>query len=169
MQKQPDWIVIGQFGRVHGIHGAIRLHSFTEAPDEILKYKAWHIYQNEQWVPAERLSEEVTVKGIFVKLKSYETREIAAQLTHTKVGVKQSQLKSLDDTEFYCFELVGMNVVTTTGKLLGQVTDVLPTGANDVLVIQGEKRHLLPYLPDRVIKRVNREAHEILVDWDDEF
>lgn len=169
MQKSPDWIVVGRFGRVHGVRGAIRLHSFTEDPAQILRYKAWCIYQGDQWIPVERLEEQLTSKGVVVKIKGYETRELAAQLTHIKVGVQQTQLAPLEKGEFYCFELIGMNVFNGNKENIGQVTDIMPTGQHDVLIIQGEKRHLIPYLPGRVIKQIDRAARCISVEWDDDF
>jgi 16S rRNA processing protein RimM len=166
-----DWIVIGQFGRVHGIQGMIRLHSFTQEAEKILSYTAWHRFENHAWIPTERLSEQIVNQAILVKIKGFETREAAMKLTNLKIAAPKTLLPTLGKDEFYCFELVGMEVLNThgSGGVLGKVVEVLQTGANDVLVIQGEKRHLLPFLLNRVIKQICRETRQITVDWDEDF
>ena len=62
-----------------------------------------------------------------------------------------------------------MQVVTPEGILLGSVSEMLSTGANDVLVVIGEKRHLIPYLPGRSVIEVNDSQRKITVDWDTDF
>lgn len=164
-----DWVVIGQFGRVHGIQGMIRVHSFTQEPEQVLAYKGWHRFENHVWIPTESIKTDIMHQAILVKIRGFETREAAMMLTNLKIAVPSTQLPQLNEKEFYCFELMDMEVVNTQGLELGKVVDVLQTGANDVLIVQGEKRHLLPYLYDRVIKQISREKKQIIVDWDEDF
>jgi 16S rRNA processing protein RimM len=46
---------------------------------------------------------------------------------------------------------------------------VLATGANDVLIVEGERRRLVPFLVEEVVKRVDLGARTIVVEWDPEF
>jgi 16S rRNA processing protein RimM len=62
-----------------------------------------------------------------------------------------------------------MKVINQQGQIFGQVVEVMPTGSNDVLVVQGEKRHLIPYLPGQFIIEINDESQTITVDWDMDF
>ena len=69
-----------------------------------------------------------------------------------------------------------MTVVTDKGYDLGQVSDIMETGANDVLVVKanlkdgfGKKERLIPYLMDQVILSVSAEDKQICVDWDPGF
>jgi 16S rRNA processing protein RimM len=69
-----------------------------------------------------------------------------------------------------------MQVVTTNGYDLGEVTDIMETGSNDVLVVKanlkdafGQKERLIPFLEEQVIKNVDRIAQRIEVDWDPGF
>lgn len=169
MQKPLDWVVLGQLGRAHGVRGGIWLRSFTEPASQILDYKTWYLCQNDNWMPIPRFKADLFPKGIVIKLEGYDTPEAVSQLTHAKIGIKRTQLAQLPPDEFYCFELVGMDVFNTDQRLLGKVVDIMPTGANDVLVIEGERRHLLPYLPGRVIRTIDREKACMVVDWDEDF
>ena len=69
-----------------------------------------------------------------------------------------------------------MTVVTDKGYDLGQVSDIMETGANDVLVVKanlkdgfGKKERLIPYLMDQVILSISTENKQICVDWDPGF
>ena len=53
--------------------------------------------------------------------------------------------------------------------MMGPVLEIMPTGANDVLVVVGEKRHLIPYLPGHSILNVDEQEKIIHVDWPVEF
>ncbi|MEF1227554.1 ribosome maturation factor RimM [Vibrio fortis] len=115
-------------------------------------------------------------KGMVCKLEGLEVREEAHTLTNFEIAIDPASLPELSEDEFYWRELFGMQVVTTKGYSLGEVTDLLETGSNDVLVVKanlkdafGQKERLIPYLEEQVIKKVDREAQRIEVDWDPGF
>ena len=169
MDKNSDWVVIGRFGRPHGIKGLISIISFTDPRDNIPSYTDWHAYINKQWQPLKLLDLTSNNKSILTRVDGYVEREDLAYLTNIDIGIKSEQLPMLDEGDFYWSQLVGMEVVTVEGISLGQVTEILSTGANDVLVVVGEKRHLIPYLPGKSIIKVNDSQRIITVDWDMDF
>ena len=164
-----EWVVVGRFCRPHGIKGFIRVLSFTEPHDNLLNFPTWYIKQHQQWKPIERLDDEITHKNILTRVKGYVEREQVAALTNCDIAVPRAELPELEAGEHYWHELTGMQVVDTNGHLLGEVTELMMTGSNDVLIVQGEARHLIPYLPDEVIKRVDKTTRTITVDWDVDF
>lgn len=163
------WLVIGRFGRPHGIKGFITVVSFTEPRENILNYTHWHIGSKEQWHPLNVLQTKVNNKLILAQIEGYTEREQVARLTNVEIAVKRDQLQPLKSDEYYWHELVGMNVVTQQGIALGSVSEIMATGSNDVLVVLGERRHLIPYLPDDVILEINPSQRLIIVDWDADF
>lgn len=169
MSEINDWVIVGQFGKVHGIKGFITLHSFTEPRDNILEYKPWFMLLNKQWQPIDLSKIEVNNKHILVKVEGFTEREQASELTHVQVGIKKTQLPTLPKGEFYWNELIGMQVHNTEGTALGFVKEILATGANDVLIIEGERRYLVPYLLDLYIIAIDAEQRAITVDWDADF
>ena len=66
-------------------------------------------------------------------------------------------------------DLQGLKVVTIKGELLGTVDHLIETGANDVLVVRGERERLIPFVLDQVIVNVDLDKREIQVDWDKDF
>lgn len=162
-------IVIGRFGRVHGIRGLITIHSYTEPRDNIISYQPWYAFINKQWHPIEVLDIESQAKQIVARVKGYPEREQVAALTQILIGASKEQLPALSEGEHYWHDLIGLSVVNLQDQSLGLVQEVIATGSNDVLVVEGEKRHLIPYLLGQFIHQINLEQKVIIVDWDLDF
>lgn len=169
MDSHTDWVVIGRFGRPHGIKGYTTVISFTEPRENILHYPDWYGYINKLWQPIRILHIEVTHKHILAQIESYSLREQVAALTNIDIAIQKEKLPALSAGEYYWHELVGMHVVTKDGVTLGRVTEIMPTGSNDVLVVVGEKRHLIPYLMNTFVLSINDSLRSITVDWDVDF
>jgi 16S rRNA processing protein RimM len=164
-----DWVIVGRFGKVHGIKGLISVISFTEPRENILGYAQWHIKKNGQWQPVKRLTDEVTQKHILAQVEGYDIREDVASLTNFEIAVRRETLPTLALNEYYWHELVGMTVVHVNGGLFGQVHEIMATGSNDVFIVQGERRYLIPYLIDDVVVDIDKEKRQITVNWDLDF
>ena len=169
MNTNSEWLVVGRFGRPHGIKGFITVVSFTEPRDNILNYTHWHVCINNQWQPLNVLETKVNNKFILAHVEGYQEREQVARLTNVEIAVKREQLQKLKPDEYYWHQLVGLNVVNQQGEALGVVTEMLATGSNDVLVVTGERRHLIPFLPEDVILDIDPSQGLITVDWDADF
>ncbi|MBA2657814.1 MAG: ribosome maturation factor RimM [Tatlockia sp.] len=169
MDNSTDWVIVGRFGRPHGIKGFITIHSFTEPRDNILRYSDWHVYVDNLWQPLKILHVESNVKSIIAQVEGYPEREQVATLANVEIAIRRTQLPSLDKGEYYWHQLVGMQVINQQGENFGKVIEILPTGTNDVLVVEGDKRHLIPYLLGQYIIDVDLGSNLIRVDWDMDF
>lgn len=169
MIDDSAWVVIGRFGRPHGIKGLVTVHSFTEPRDNIFRYHDWHIFINQAWQPIKLLHLDMNNKSILAQVDGYQEREDVARLTNIDIAINRNQLPELKQGEYYWHQLVGMQVVNQEGVAMGTVVEIMPTGANDVLVVMGEKRHLIPYLQGRHVLHVDDTHRIITVDWDTDF
>lgn len=169
MDINNDWVIVGRFGRPHGIKGLVSVISFTEPRDNILSYTDWHANINHQWQPLHLLHLEMTNKRILTQVEGYQVREDVACLTNIDIAVRRQQLPALQQDEYYWHQLIGMRVESQQGIALGTVTEMMATGANDVMVVVGEKRYLIPYLPGTYVLGVNDEQSLITVAWDLDF
>ena len=169
MGKSLDWVVIGRFGRPHGLKGNIVVHSFTEPYDNIKQYTPWHAWIDRQWQVIKFTHLDLKKKDMIARIEGYETLEEVAVLTNVDIAVERVILAALPLGEYYWHELIGMQVVNLDGEPFGEVSAILPTGSNDVLVVQGKKRYLIPYLLEQFILNIDREKRVITVDWDLEF
>lgn len=169
MSKQEDWIIIGRFGRPHGVKGLVTVYSFTDPRDNILNYIAWHAFINNCWQPINVLSAQIHNKTIVAQIEGFPEREMVARLTNVEIAIHKNQLEPLAPGEYYWHQLIGMRVINQQGLSFGEVIEVMPTGSNDVLVVKGKKRHLIPYLPGQFITHIDSDTHTITVDWDMDF
>ena len=108
-------------------------------------------------------------KGVVARLADCIDRDQAQALTGREIGIARDELPAAQPGEYYWHDLQGLSVVTLAGEPLGTVDHLLETGANDVLVVEGERERLIPFVMDQVIVRVDLDKGEIQVDWDKDF
>lgn len=169
MKADKDWVIVGRFGRPHGIKGYVSVHSFTDPSHNILSYPDWFVLVNSQWTPLKILNIEEHTRSIVALIEGYEDREKVARLTNLDIAIQSDQLAELEPGEYYWRQLVGMTVVNSHGVLLGTVSEIIATGSNDVLVVTGDERYLIPYRFGAVVLNVCEETRQITVDWDNEY
>lgn len=159
-------IEVGRFGRPFGVLGWIKVISFTTPADNILKFRPWLIHRNSVWSELAFTDSKKHSNGIVVKLPDCNSPEEAALFTNLKIGIYRKQLPKLPENEYYWDDLIGLEVINKDGTSFGKVQDLIVTGANDVLVVQGKGRVLIPYLSHVIIK-VDLSNKIIHVDWDE--
>ena len=168
-----DWVAIGRLQGSFGVKGWVRITSFTEPGERILDFSEWWIAKSGSGVshgqPSETkkfaiLSGQKHRQGIIAQLRGVNSLEEAQRLSGQDVWVPRELLPEPDDGEHYWADMVGLMVVTTEGVLLGNVSHLFATGANDVLVVQGSngEEKLLPFIHE-VVQNVDISAQKITV------
>ena len=141
-----DKICIGAITGAFGVHGEVRLKSFTADPASIEDYAP---VTTEDGARAFGITLEREVKnGFAARLTGIETKDEADALKGMRLFVPRDRLPSLPDDEFYHSDLIGLDVFDTGGAALGRVKAVLNHGAGDLLeIIQpgSSKTVLLPF------------------------
>ncbi len=164
---ENNWVVIGRFGRVYGIKGLISVQSFTEPVDNILNYQPWHIKVKHNWCPIHIHQSQIVGDKLKVQVERYMTREEASLLTNLEIAVSRDHLPKIEqENEFYYHDLIGLDVINNKQEHLGTITEIMPTGANDVIVIQGEKRILIPFIWQQFVLEIDLNQKQMHVDWD---
>ena len=102
-------------------------------------------------------------------LGGVDDRDSAEKLVGAEILVDRDQFGDVERDEYYWADLVGTRVVTADDQDLGVVESLFETGANDVLVVQGDRRRLVPFLLGSVIQAVDLESGIIIADWDPDF
>ena len=166
---KDDVLVMGRIASPYGVKGWVRINTFTADPGNLLDYSPWYVQQRGQWQVIEVLAGRQHGKGLVVHLKSCNDRDAAAALTGTDIGIYRSQLPAAAADEYYWSDLVGLQVITTSDRVLGVVDHLFETGAIDVMVVKGEQECLVPYIPGQVVESVDLENGMIRVDWDPDF
>ena len=163
-------ITVGRLHGAFGVRGEVKLESFTEPGRAIAKYQPWILRDargNERSCDGVRVREGA--KGLIATLAGVEDKDAADALRGTEVLVPRSALPPPAPGEFYWVDLEGLRVVNLEGAQFGTVSHLFSTGANDVLVVQGERERMIPFVQPEVIRAVDFEAGTVTVDWDADF
>ena len=162
-----DLVALGYISAVHGIKGWVKVHSWTRPMEAILDYQPWLLGEDKR--PVKIVDGRKQGKGLAALLPGFNDREGAAILVGSQIFIRRDQLPATDENEYYWSDLEGLEVHTINGELLGRVESLMETGANDVLVIKGQRQHLVPFIQGQYVKHVDLESGLIEVDWDPEF
>ena len=168
-ESAQNMIVVGKISGIYGVRGWCRVFSHTEPRDNILKYSPWYLRKGNEWQAVELLEGRQHGKGIVALLQGCDDRDAAAALMGVEVAIKPEQRGSLAEDEYYWSDLIGCQVETVDGVALGHIESMMETGANDVIVVAGERERLIPFVQGDVVVEVDIAAKRVRVDWDPDF
>ena len=153
--------------KTHGIKGELQVISLTDFPEERFQPGSQLFIEKDdgQHQEVEVESARPHKQFMLIKLKGYDNINDVLQFTKKKLQVSEDQQDDLPQGQYYYRQIVGLDVKTTDGQLLGQIKEIMPTGANDVWVVARPNKEdlLLPAIPD-VIKEVNLDDGLVMVE-----
>jgi len=160
-------VSLGHVSGVHGVKGWVKIHSMTEPREAIFDYQPWLLGPAREAVQVREGRRHG--KHLIALLEKVNDRDLAESLVNREISVYRDQFPELDDSEFYWADLIGLKVKLLDGSGLGTIRDMLATGANDVMVVQGEKELLIPFVLGPYVKSVDLDQGVVTVDWDPDF
>ncbi len=189
MTTAEKTLVVGQLAGVFGVKGWLKIRSYTQPEANIVSYSPWLLKTPQGLREVEVLDHKVRPQGLVVHLKGIDDRDVAAQLGRLQIVVPTDLLPSLGEDDYYLHQLLGLKVISLfSGEgseqagsgdspevVLGLVSDVMETGANDVLVVKpcpdsiDDSDRLIPYMRKQYVIDISLDKGEIRVDWDPNF
>lgn len=163
-------VPVGRIIGSYGVHGWLKVYSYTQPKKNILDYAPWYIQVGQGPLEMQRvLDGRVHGKNIVVQIEGCTSPEQARLWVGVEILIERSSLPRLEPGEYYWADLIGWKVITVTGVDLGTVDHLLETGSNDVVVVKGERERLIPYIMGSVIRETDPVARVMRVDWDPEY
>jgi len=175
--------MVGRITSAYGVKGWVKIHSYTDPADSLFQFDHWSLENN----AASRTAIDQIVfdehkqhgKGFVAHIKGIDNRTAAEAICQRAILVSANALPELPEGEYYWQQLIGLHVISTQADdtqpiLLGEISSMMETGANDVMVVSpcvgsiDQRERLLPYVDVYVLK-VDLENHQMLVDWDPDF
>ena len=147
-----------------GVKGWVKVQPNTAATGNLLAYKTWWVGREGDWREIAVADARVQGRALAARLEGCDDRDAAAALRGQSVAVPRAALPRTQSGEYYWADLIGLAVVNGSAQALGRITGVLQTGANDVLVVAGERERLIPFIAE-VIREVDVTAGVVRVDW----
>lgn len=149
-----ETIIIGEVLKAQGIQGEIKVYPLTDDPSRYKTLKQVMLCDDKTTNTFRVNSVRIDPKGlVFLTLEGITDRDEVEKYRGYTVRVERSQVPPLDQRWYY-FELEGMKVYEND-ILLGTLTKVLATGANDVYIVEGDNQEILIPALKTVVKNVN--------------
>jgi len=166
-----ELITVGRIAGLYGVRGWLRIHSETDPRDAILEYDPWYIAAPSlgQWLHLEAGRRHG--KSLVAKLAGWDDRTDARGLLNAPIAIHRDQLPPAPAGTYYWIDLYDLPVVGPEGTPLGRVSGHMESGAHPIMIVQDQRgrEHLIPFVPETIVQRVDWDQRRIEVDWHPDF
>lgn len=161
--SEPVFLVVGKLRRPHGVKGEIILEVMTDFPERLKAGVS--LYVGPERRPVKLASSRWHGQFLLVSFEGYHTPEQVGELRNLFACVLAADRPALPDGEYYHHQLLGMQVITQLGQVLGTIREILVTGANDVFVVRSWEgpETLVPWT-DEVVKKIDLEKKQLIIE-----
>jgi 16S rRNA processing protein RimM len=158
-----ELLEIGRIIRSHGLTGRMKVLSYLESQDVLDNLTEVLVGRSVQEAETLLLDSVQTGRECFIlKLGGIEDKDAASRLVGSSLWMPLQKMKKLPDGEYYWHDIIGLEVVTEEGRILGRIESVFPTRSNDIYVCRGNgKEILLPAIED-VVRKIYMD-HRMMV------
>lgn len=160
-----EYLEVGQIVNTNGLKGLLKINPFTDDITRFERLKTILVEHKKELLEFEIESVRYQKKQVLLKLKGIDTIEEAEKYREDYLKINRNKEEKLPEDTYYIVDLIGLDVYTENGELLGKLDDIFSTGSNDVYVVKNSegKQILLPAISD-VIKNIDLEQKKIVVN-----
>jgi 16S rRNA processing protein RimM len=158
---EPRFLAIARVVKPWGVRGELKLEVLTGFPDQLGRLT--RVYLGPEAAPHTVARFHWHSGELLVQLADVRDRNAAELLRDQLVQIAREDAIPLEPGQFYEYQIIGLNVITTDGEPLGQVVEVLSTGANDVYVVQGPRGEVLLPARAEVVRAIDLDAGTMTV------
>ena len=163
---KPRYLLVGRILRPHGVRGELRVGILTDHPDRLAQHAHFYLAHAKSPDKVRRYSVRglrLHKKSLLLKLDGCDDRNAADELRGMLVQIPIEDAVPLEEGEYYLFQLVGVRVEAESGEWLGQIVEVIETGANEVYVVRGPRGEVLLPGVDDVVRELDVESKRMVV------
>jgi 16S rRNA processing protein RimM len=160
---EPEFLIVGRIIKPHGVRGDLAMKVITDYPERLPEIDT--LYVGPAYEPYRVRRVRFHADGTLMLFEGIEDRDAAECLRGMMVYVHIDDAVPLEEGEYYLFQVIGSQVVTGDGQVLGTLTDLLETGANDVYVVTAPdgREILIPVIPE-VVRHVDVNKKVVTID-----
>lgn len=160
-----DHVLIGKIVGAHGTQGNLKIISFAESLEIFEAGSAAMLVDADgrcssfviNWIKPHGRTALMSLEGIA-------SRDAAETLTGCEMHIHRARLPQLEPGTYYWMELIGLEVVTTSGVCIGKIESIIQTGSNDVYVVSDHRQEVLVPALEKVVISVDLEKKQMRVD-----
>ena len=158
--QQPEFITIGRVLGPKGVKGEIKVEPDTDFPERFAPHSVIYIGCRPMTIDGTGWHRGKAI----IKLRAIDSAEQAEKLRGQPVEVPRSQIHPLPEGQYYHFQLIGLEVVTTHGELLGNITEILTAPSNDNYVVSGARGEVLIPAIEDVVKSIDLDRGRMVIE-----
>ena len=160
-----EYLEVGQIVNTNGLKGLLKINPFTDDITRFERLKTILVDHKKELLEFEIESVRYQKKQVLLKLKGIDTIEEAEKYREDYLKINRNKEEKLPEDTYYIVDLIGLDIYTENGELLGKLDDIFSTGSNDVYVVKNSegKQILLPAISD-VIKNIDLKQKKIVVN-----
>ncbi|MDA8431002.1 MAG: ribosome maturation factor RimM [Geobacteraceae bacterium] len=164
MRDSEGLIPVGKIIGTHGIKGQLKVYSYSGNFESMSAARSVVLKSADGTLREFTLTSFNANSGKFIiGLQDFDDIDQAKPLVGNELCLKRSLLPELTDDEYYWSDLIGLQVLTDDGTLLGTIADIFETGSSDIYVVRGTSReYLIPAIGD-VIQRVDLVSGRVII------
>jgi len=159
VEKQMDYITVGEVLGAWGLKGAFRVRPLTDFPGRFEPGAVVFIQGNPHTIQSSSWQKD----SVILSLSGIDTPEAAAAQSGKSLDIPASELRELPEGQYYHFDIIGLEVYTVAGALLGKVSEILTRG-NDVYVVKGEGKEILIPATKDVVKSIDLKTRKMVIE-----
>ena len=160
MPSEPVFIIIGRILSPWGNEGKLKVAVETDFPQRFTSSSKVYINQQLATIDSVRWHKGNAI----IKLSSIDSVEEAKKLQGQSVEIHHSQLQPLTEGQYYHFQLIGLEVWTTQGELIGKITEILSKTSNDIYIINGARGEILVPAIEDVVKLIDTDKGYLIIE-----
>lgn len=157
-------LLMGEVIRPHGLEGLLRIKSYAQTEESFLRAELVFLQKGSAEPREYAITSVRPHKNVhLLKLRGVDSLEEAEKLKGARILIEKDSLNSKRRDEYFWHELIGLEVYLSRGEYLGKIKHILPTGSNDIYVVQeGKKEVLIPAIYD-VIQEIDLTKNRMII------
>jgi len=155
-----EFIAIGEIISPWGVEGHLKVRVLTDFPERFSPLSKVYIKHQPRTIRSAIWQKD----RVIIKLDNIDSYQEAQGLLGQLIEIHHNQIKSLPDGQYYHFQLIGLEVQTTSGEHLGNISQILAAAGNDVYVVRGSQGEILIPAVEDVVKSVNIKRGFIIIE-----
>ena len=159
--KSLEFLKVGRILRAWSIRGDVKVQPTAIEPEELQKFK--RVFVGESHREYKVQSFRPHQNNWLLKLEGVDTRNDAELLHDQWISIERKDRPTPAKAEYFANQIIGLKVETIDGVALGEVTEILKTGANDVYVVKNNRREVLLPAVTEVIRSIDLEQGKMIV------
>ncbi len=166
---EKNYLYVAEIIKPKGLNGLVVVRLLTDFPQNLKPEKTLYLFPPVS-DHASLTIKDIKIKGEYAEIlfKEIDGIDKSEELRGRLLGIKFSEAESLADNTYWEHQIIGLKVITSTGRKIGSVSEILKTGGNDVYLVKGPggKESLIPAIKDIIIKIDLSKGHMIIEPMD---